>query len=287
MAKAKIPKNPDRQITTFRNKEVQVFDDIYADADAEAPYGRKKDNTPYTKHHNNTPERIQLQAWKEHNGHEQLLVAGNVSTIDPEAKAEAKRLYETSDLSVQQIGDETDINKHTIDTWVKREHWCRKSDYSPIKGWWTGPSVKTNVEQLRLDQQEAIKTVLTGVAEGAPLKRALKQANRTMSTFQHWKQTVDGFEEAFDRALQYCADSWFSDGIDILDSTIDAEIPDEERIGYKHAKAVSDQKLKAAGILAPLRYSEKARLDVTSADEKLELNPVFNIIGVPSQEQQQ
>ena len=281
MARVPIPKNPNRKTTIFRGKEVQVFDDVYPDASEDAPYGLKKDDTPYTKHHNNPDERILLSAWKmTENGKEHPVNLGAASQYSDELKAEIKEAFETSFMSYGQLSDEFDVPVGTIKTWVNKHAWKRRDDYSPVQGWWTKDSIKVHVQTLRAEQQEAMVALLDHVSAGVPLNRALKMddVKRGKATFQNWKRTVEGFEDAFNQALQHAADSLFSDGIDIMDESL----TESARCNVRDAKSISDQKLKAAAILSPKTYSEKARLDISNEDGSL-VNPTmtsFNVIGV-------
>lgn len=275
--KKTIPENKDRRVVIFNGKETPVFDDIYADADDAAPYGYTNSNKPYKRHHFTEDEYIQTQVYQfNENNKEVYRMKGSVSKIDPEIKAEIRRLYETTHMSMVQLKDDFEIPRETIKTWVQKEGWKRPDDYNPVLAWWHKDVVKQNIENLKHDQQVAITDFLELISEGVPLKRALKQVNRRMSSFQNWKQTIEGFEQSYKTALVYFADSSFSEGISILDDSTN-----EYGLNFKHAKVLSDQKLKVASILAPMTYSEKARLDITSNDESIKpLPPAFNIVAV-------
>lgn len=120
------------------------------------------------------------------------------STIPEETKEEARRLYETTKLSVRQIAEQLELTQPTVQTWVRRSGWVR-AGISPIKG--LQAIAKTKLEQRIANKVEA-KAELIASKTAAIQEKMQQEAELTIETLKKAREHVDAKIDAGDVELE-------------------------------------------------------------------------------------
>ena len=131
--------------------------------------------------------------------------------------------------------------------------------------------------------EDIFSDILNHISEGHSLRHALRRDGMPdKNTFYIWLQDKDKSVQ-YARACDERAAVMFEDMLDIADSTDEDEIVlSDGRTQTNHHKINRDRlrvdtRKWALSKMMPKKYSDKHMVDVTSADEKIEM-PVINFV---------